>query len=123
MSLSWDLDNTIPKTWPSLHISLSPVLMRFGAVPESRWLESNIKEVLDIRETEDCHNAFALLVRPPAEQANVLLSFQMTSDELPKDNWLKMLCRHVANTICKADAENLMYTDDPESFEVNIKDG
>uniref|UniRef100_A0A3Q2HMZ8 Epithelial cell transforming 2 n=1 Tax=Equus caballus TaxID=9796 RepID=A0A3Q2HMZ8_HORSE len=83
---------------------------------------SQIKKVLDIRETEDCHNAFALLVRPPTEQANVLLSFQMTSEELPKENWLKMLCRHVANTICKADAENLMYTADPESFEVNTKD-
>ncbi|KAB1283392.1 Protein ECT2 [Camelus dromedarius] len=65
---------------------------------------SQIKKVLDIRETEDCHNAFALLVRPPTEQANVLLSFQMTSEELPKESWLKMLCRHVANTICKADA-------------------
>ncbi|XP_076723431.2 protein ECT2 isoform X12 [Callospermophilus lateralis] len=83
---------------------------------------SQIKKVLDIRETEDCHNAFALLVRPPTEQANVLLSFQMTSDELPKENWLKMLCRHVANTICKADAENLIYTADPESFEMNTKD-
>ncbi|XP_058517075.1 protein ECT2 isoform X6 [Ochotona princeps] len=83
---------------------------------------SQIKKVLDIRETEDCHNAFALLVRPPTEQANVLLSFQMTSYDLPKENWLKMLCRHVANTICKADAENLMYPADPESFEVNTKD-
>ncbi|XP_019516062.1 PREDICTED: protein ECT2 [Hipposideros armiger] len=83
---------------------------------------SQIKKVLDIRETEDCHNAFALLVRPPTEQANVLLSFQMTSEELPKENWLKMLCRHVANTICKADAENLIYTADPDSFEVNTKD-
>uniref|UniRef100_A0A4X2L3C1 Epithelial cell transforming 2 n=1 Tax=Vombatus ursinus TaxID=29139 RepID=A0A4X2L3C1_VOMUR len=83
---------------------------------------SQIKKVLDIKETEDCHNAFALLVRPPTEQANVLLSFQMTSEDLPKDTWLKMLCRHVANTICKADAENLIYTADPESFEVNTKD-
>ncbi|XP_075412161.1 protein ECT2 isoform X3 [Tenrec ecaudatus] len=81
-----------------------------------------IKKVLDIRETEDCRNAFALLVRPPTEQANVLLSFQLTSEELPKESWLKMLCRHVANTICKADAENLIYTADPESFEVNTKD-
>ncbi|XP_045707956.1 protein ECT2 isoform X3 [Phyllostomus hastatus] len=83
---------------------------------------SQIKKVLDIRETEDCHNAFALLVRPPTEQANVLLSFQMTSEELPKENWLKMLCRHVANTICKADTENLIYTADPETLEVNTKD-
>ncbi|XP_043850964.1 protein ECT2 isoform X2 [Dromiciops gliroides] len=83
---------------------------------------SQIKKVLDIKETEDCRNAFALLVRPPTEQANVLLSFQMTSEDLPKDKWLKMLCRHVANTICKADVENLIYAADPESFEVNTKD-
>uniref|UniRef100_A0A8D0H8Q3 Epithelial cell transforming 2 n=1 Tax=Sphenodon punctatus TaxID=8508 RepID=A0A8D0H8Q3_SPHPU len=65
---------------------------------------SQIKKVLDIRETEDCHNAFAVVVRPPTEQTNLLFSFQMTTEEPPKEGWLKMLCRHVANTICKADA-------------------
>ncbi|XP_025917737.1 protein ECT2 isoform X3 [Apteryx rowi] len=65
---------------------------------------SQIKKVLDIRETEDCHKAFALVVRPPTEQNNKLLSFQMTAEEPPKEDWLKTLCRHVANTICKADA-------------------
>ncbi|KFP52368.1 Protein ECT2, partial [Cathartes aura] len=83
---------------------------------------SQIKKVLDIRETEDCHKAFALVVRPPTELNNKLLSFQMTSEEPPKEDWLKMLCRHVANTICKADAENLIYTADPDSVEVNTKD-
>ncbi|XP_006890406.1 PREDICTED: protein ECT2 isoform X2 [Elephantulus edwardii] len=83
---------------------------------------SQIKKVLDLRETEDCHDAFALLVRPPTEQANVLLSFQMTSEELPKESWLRTLCRHIANTICQADAESLIYTADPESVEVNTKD-
>ncbi|XP_009707507.1 PREDICTED: protein ECT2, partial [Cariama cristata] len=65
---------------------------------------SQIKKVLDIRETEDCHKAFALVVRPPTELNNKLLSFQMTTEEPAKEDWLKMLCRHVANTICKADA-------------------
>ncbi|NWS68935.1 ECT2 protein, partial [Crotophaga sulcirostris] len=83
---------------------------------------SQIRKVLDIRETEDCHKAFALVVRPPTELNNKLLSFQMTTDEPPKEAWLKMLCRHVANTICKADAENLIYTADPDSVEVNTKD-
>ncbi|XP_025917753.1 protein ECT2 isoform X5 [Apteryx rowi] len=83
---------------------------------------SQIKKVLDIRETEDCHKAFALVVRPPTEQNNKLLSFQMTAEEPPKEDWLKTLCRHVANTICKADAENLIYTVDPDSIEVNTKD-
>ncbi|XP_023593718.1 protein ECT2 isoform X3 [Trichechus manatus latirostris] len=102
---------------PHSHTRPPPPLKHIHLMPLSQ-----IKKVLDIRETEDCHNAFALLVRPPTEQANVLLSFQMTSEELPKESWLKMLCRHVANTICKADAENLIYTADPESFEVNTKD-
>ncbi|XP_074009115.1 protein ECT2 isoform X1 [Numenius arquata] len=83
---------------------------------------SQIKKVLDIRETEDCRKAFALVVRPPTELNNKLLSFQMTTEEPPKEDWLKMLCRHVANTICKADAENLIYTADPDSVEVNTKD-
>ncbi|XP_021251951.1 protein ECT2 isoform X2 [Numida meleagris] len=83
---------------------------------------SQIKKVLDIRETEDCHKAFALVVRPPTELNNKLLSFQMTTEEPPKEDWLKILCRHVANTICKADAENLIYAADPDSVEVNTKD-
>ncbi|XP_006021776.1 protein ECT2 isoform X2 [Alligator sinensis] len=83
---------------------------------------SQIKKVLDIRETEDCRKAFALVVRPPTEQNNLLFSFQMTTEEPAKEDWLKMLCRHVANTICKADAENLIYTTDPDSIEVNTKD-
>ncbi|XP_023966834.2 protein ECT2 isoform X6 [Chrysemys picta bellii] len=83
---------------------------------------SQIKKVLDIRETEDCHKAFALVVRPPTEQNNLLFSFQMTTEEPPKEDWLKMLCRHLANTICKADAENLIYTTDPDSIDINTKD-
>ncbi|XP_044147340.1 protein ECT2 isoform X2 [Bufo gargarizans] len=90
------------------HISLMPL--------------SQIKKVLDIRETEECHNAFALVVRPPTEQTNQLFSFQLTTEEPLKVDWLRMLCRHIANTICKADAENLIYTTDPDSLEVNTKD-
>ncbi|XP_030083161.1 protein ECT2 isoform X1 [Serinus canaria] len=83
---------------------------------------SQIKKVLDIRETEDCQKAFALVVRPPTELNNKLLSFQMTTEDPCKEDWLKMLCRQVANTICKADAENLIYVADPDSVEVNTKD-
>ncbi|XP_032080862.1 protein ECT2 isoform X3 [Thamnophis elegans] len=92
---------------------------------------SQIKKVLDVRETEDCRKAFALVVRPPTEQSNLLFTFQITTEEPLKEDWLKMLCRHVANTICKADAlivgafscqENLIYATDPDSIEVNTKD-
>ncbi|XP_064418324.1 protein ECT2 isoform X1 [Latimeria chalumnae] len=83
---------------------------------------SQIKKVLDIQESDECHNAFALVVRPPTEQMNLLFSFQLVAEEPAKEDWLKMLCRHVANTICKADSENLIYTTDADSIEVTTKD-
>lgn len=52
----------------------------------------------------DCQNAFALVVRPPTEQENLLFSFQLTAEDTLKSAWLKTLCRQVANTICRADA-------------------
>lgn len=52
----------------------------------------------------ECQNAFALVVRPPTEQENLLFSFQLTAEDTLKSAWLKTLCRQVANTICRADA-------------------
>lgn len=52
----------------------------------------------------ECVNAFALVVRPPTEQENLLFSFQLAGEETVKSAWLRTLCRHVANTICRADA-------------------
>lgn len=52
----------------------------------------------------ECVNAFALVVHPPTEQENLLFSFQLAGEETVKSAWLRLLCRHVANTICKADA-------------------
>lgn len=51
----------------------------------------------------ECHNAFALVVRPPTEQENLLFSFQLMAEDTLKSAWLKTLCRQVANTICRAD--------------------
>ncbi|KAI4894886.1 hypothetical protein NFI96_013643, partial [Prochilodus magdalenae] len=83
---------------------------------------SQIRRVLDLRDTEDCQNAFALVVRPPTEQENLLFSFQLTAEDTLKSAWLKTLCRQVANTICKADAEDLIQCTDPDSLQVSTKD-
>uniref|UniRef100_A0A8C8LVX0 Protein ECT2 n=1 Tax=Oncorhynchus tshawytscha TaxID=74940 RepID=A0A8C8LVX0_ONCTS len=69
-----------------------------------------------------CRNAFALVVHPPTEQENLLFSFQLTTEDTVKSTWLKMLCRHVANTICKADAEDLIQCTEPDSVQVSTKD-
>ncbi|XP_034737349.1 protein ECT2 isoform X2 [Etheostoma cragini] len=93
---------------PLKHITLMPL--------------SQIRRVLDLQDTEDCVNAFALVVRPPTEQENLLFSFQLAGEEMVKSVLLRTLCRHVANTICRADAEDLIQCTDPNSLQVNTKD-
>ncbi|KAL2089723.1 hypothetical protein ACEWY4_014411 [Coilia grayii] len=83
---------------------------------------SQIRRVLDLQDTEECQNAFALVVRPPTEQGNLLFSFQLTAEDTQKAAWLKTLCRQVANTICRADAEDLIQCTDPDSLQVSTKD-
>ncbi|KAM4738952.1 LOW QUALITY PROTEIN: protein ECT2 [Anableps anableps] len=92
---------------PLKHITLMPL--------------SQIRRVLDLQDTEECVNAFALVVRPPTEQEN-LFSFQLTGEETVKSDWLRTLCRHVANTICRADAEDLIQCTEPDSLQVTTKD-
>uniref|UniRef100_A0A671MXM8 Epithelial cell transforming 2 n=1 Tax=Sinocyclocheilus anshuiensis TaxID=1608454 RepID=A0A671MXM8_9TELE len=77
---------------------------------------SQIRRVLDIQDTEECQNAFALVVHPPTEQENLLFSFQLTAEDTLKSAWLKTLCRQVANTIY------LIQSTDPDSVQVSTKD-
>ncbi|XP_054646552.1 protein ECT2 isoform X2 [Dunckerocampus dactyliophorus] len=93
---------------PLKHITLMPL--------------SQIRRVLDLQDTEECVNAFALVVRPPTEQENMLFSFQLAGEDTVKSSWLRTLCRHVANTICRADAGDLIHSTDPDSLQVNTKD-
>ncbi|XP_026013948.1 protein ECT2 isoform X3 [Astatotilapia calliptera] len=93
---------------PLKHIALMPL--------------SQIRRVLDLQDTEECVNAFALVVRPPTEQENLLFSFQLAGEETVKSAWLRTLCRHVANTICRADAEDFIQCTDPDSLQVSTKD-
>uniref|UniRef100_UPI0037E9834E protein ECT2 isoform X3 n=1 Tax=Semicossyphus pulcher TaxID=241346 RepID=UPI0037E9834E len=93
---------------PLKHIALMPL--------------SQIRRVLDLQDTEECVNAFALVVRPPTEQENLLFSFQLAGEETVKSAWLRTLCRHVANTICRADSEDMIQCTDPDSLQVSTKD-
>ncbi|XP_034563834.1 protein ECT2 isoform X4 [Notolabrus celidotus] len=93
---------------PLKHIALMPL--------------SQIRRVLDLQDTDECLNAFALVVRPPTEQENLLFSFQLAGEDTVKSAWLRTLCRHVANTICRADAEDMIQCTDPDSLQVSTKD-
>ncbi|XP_044014359.1 protein ECT2 isoform X2 [Aphidius gifuensis] len=65
----------------------------------------DVKKVFDIQETEGCSNVFALKVRSNQEIKEKLFSFAMTDERSNKTNFLKSLCRQMANTICIADAD------------------
>ncbi|XP_026161254.1 protein ECT2 isoform X2 [Mastacembelus armatus] len=93
---------------PLKHIALMPL--------------SQIRRVLDLQDTEECVNAFALVVHPPTEHENLLFSFQLAGEETIKSTWLRTLCRHIANTICRADAEDMIQCTDPDSLQVSTKD-
>ncbi|PSN46974.1 hypothetical protein C0J52_11128 [Blattella germanica] len=65
---------------------------------------SNIKRVIDIRETDDCHNVFALTCRSHQEVKEKLYSFTLADEETDKLGFLRTLCRQMANTACTTGA-------------------
>lgn len=52
----------------------------------------------------DCHNVFALMCRSNQELKEKLYSFTLADEETDKLSFLRILCRQMANTVCKADA-------------------
>ncbi|KAI8498895.1 Protein T2 [Branchiostoma belcheri] len=82
---------------------------------------AHIKRVVDIRDTEECKNAFGLVYQAPGTSSEevCLYMFTLLGEETTKKAWLKSLCRHMANTTCKADAENFLHSVNPEDVELD----
>ncbi|XP_015604051.1 protein ECT2 isoform X3 [Cephus cinctus] len=83
---------------------------------------STIKKVVDIRETDECHKVFALMVRSNQELKEKMFSFTITDEEVNKTNYLRTLCRQMANTVCKADADTFLITLDSNQLEIDTSD-
>ncbi|XP_011304344.1 protein ECT2 isoform X2 [Fopius arisanus] len=83
---------------------------------------STIKKVVDIRETDECQKVFALMVRSNQELKEKLFSFTITDEEVNKTNYLKTLCRQMANTVCKADADTFLISLDSHQLEIDTSD-
>lgn len=56
----------------------------------------------------ECHKVFALMVRSNQELKEKLFSFTITDEDVNKTNYLRTLCRQMANTVCKADAVSFL---------------
>ncbi|CAL7948622.1 unnamed protein product [Xylocopa violacea] len=83
---------------------------------------STIKKVVDIRETDECQKVFALMVRSNQELKEKLYSFTITDEEVNKTNYLRTLCRQMANTVCKADADTFLISLDSDQLEIDTSD-
>ncbi|XP_066591325.1 protein ECT2 isoform X2 [Prorops nasuta] len=83
---------------------------------------STIKKVVDIRETDECHKVFALMVRSNQELKEKLFSFTIIDEEVNKANYLRTLCRQMANTVCKADADTFLISLDSHQLEIDTSD-
>ncbi|KAJ0181265.1 hypothetical protein K1T71_003350 [Dendrolimus kikuchii] len=93
---------------PYRHISLMPL--------------STVKRVVDIREAEDCHNVFALMCRNNQELKEKLYSFMITDETVDKSHFLRQLCRQMANTVCKADADKFLACFESHQLEIDTSD-
>ncbi|XP_014677396.1 PREDICTED: protein ECT2-like [Priapulus caudatus] len=65
---------------------------------------SHIRRVVDIQQTEDCRNVFALVIKSAADMKERLFVFTLVSEDVPKTTVLRLICRHMANTVCRTDA-------------------
>ncbi|XP_043274969.1 protein ECT2 isoform X3 [Venturia canescens] len=83
---------------------------------------STIKKVVDIRETDECQKVFALMVRSNQEFKEKLFSFTITDEEVNKTNYLRTLCRQMANTVCKTDADTFLISLDSHQLEIDTSD-
>ncbi|CAB3388998.1 Hypothetical predicted protein, partial [Cloeon dipterum] len=48
--------------------------------------------------------------------------FTLTSEEFFKTSFLKVLCRQLANTVCRTDAESFLVTLDPAQLDIESSD-
>lgn len=109
-----------PNTTSSLHsvkLSSGKPYKHIRLVPLS-----NIKRVIDIKEGDDCHNVFALMCRSNQELKEKLYSFTLADEETDKLGFLRTLCRQMANTVCKADAENFLASLESHQLDIDTSD-
>ncbi|XP_011878226.1 PREDICTED: protein ECT2 isoform X4 [Vollenhovia emeryi] len=83
---------------------------------------STIRKVVDIRETDECHKVFALVVRGTQELKEKFFSFIITDEEVNKTNYLQTLCRQMALAVRVADADTLLIRYDSHQLEVGTSD-
>ncbi|XKL61643.1 hypothetical protein PGB90_001476 [Kerria lacca] len=72
---------------------------------------SALLKVVDVKETEDCHNIFALMIKcchELKESKNMIYSFTVTDETIEKTKYLHILCNQIAQVVCHTDTESYL---------------
>ncbi|CAE1269369.1 ECT2 [Acanthosepion pharaonis] len=80
---------------------------------------NNIKAVLDLNETQICQNAFGLCCNNGDK--NVWYAFKIDGDTSKKE-FQTLLCRTIADTLCRTDYERFLQTVDGEMLNADTRD-
>ncbi|KAF4533316.1 hypothetical protein B566_EDAN004437 [Ephemera danica] len=104
----------------SLHSSKLPAMKSYKHVKLLPL--PNIKRILEIKETEDCHNAFALRCRSNQEYKERDFMFSINSEDVNKNSFLRTLSRQLANCVCRTDAESFLSQLDPAQLDLESSD-
>lgn len=62
-----------------------------------------VKRVLDVLDSEECKDAFGLIVKNSEDLREKFLSFMMDSEDLTKPAFLMSVSKNIANTLCRTD--------------------
>lgn len=81
---------------------------------------ATIKRVINIRDTDECKNVFALMCYSTTDLKEKLYIFCIMDEEFDKMLYLKTLCRHTANNACMTDAENFLASVDAETLDIDM---
>ncbi|XP_036357834.1 protein ECT2-like [Octopus sinensis] len=80
---------------------------------------NSIKAVLDMKETDTCQNAFGLTCNNGDKDE--WYAFKMDCD-IPKREFQMLLCRSIADTLCRTDYEKFFITVDGLTLNVDTRD-
>lgn len=83
---------------------------------------SHIKRVLDIIETEECKQVFALICRSSEEMKEKFYTFVLIGTEVNKLQYLRVLCQHIATTVCRPDVDSFLTSVEPRELDIETSE-
>lgn len=96
--------------------SRSPGVMHTPRTPQKAYKHldilqfSEIKRVVNIAESADCRNVFALIAKKPDDKAETMYAFALVEDSVNKVEFLTSLSKSICANLCRTDYETLLTT-------------